>query len=332
MKAVAATFVETVLPAEAYSNRPQSAADSRLADYLQLVRPRVAVMVLVTVALGGWLAASGLAPPMALWHAVLGVGLVTAGASILNQLLERDTDARMYRTRHRPLPAGRLGAYEVLTLGSTASVTGFVYLALTVPDPTAALVTALTFVLYVFAYTPTKRTTTLNTLIGAVPGALPPVIGWSAVTGRLDAGAVALFLIVFVWQVPHFLAIAWMYRDDYARAGLKMLPVGDPDGRRTAGRMIGYALALVVVSLWPVLIGRAGAVYAAGALAAGLVFVASAWSFSQDATRLRARRVMTASLVYLPVVYGLLLIGSRTAPAQVASASGPTISQEENRP
>src|SRR5262249_58171567 len=137
-----------------------------------------------------------------------GGGRGPAGPSILTQLRERDTAAGRHRPRHRPLPAGRLGAYEALALGSTASVTGFVYMALTVPDPTAALVTALTFVLYVFAYTPTKRTTTLNTLIGAVPGALPPVIGWSAVTGRIDAGAVALFLLVFVWQLPHFLAIA----------------------------------------------------------------------------------------------------------------------------
>jgi protoheme IX farnesyltransferase len=161
---------------------------------------------------------------------------------------------------------------------------------------------------------------------------MPPLIGWTSATGRIGAEGLALFAILFLWQVPHFLAIAWMYRDDYARAGLRMLPVGDVDGRRTAGRMIGYALALVVVSLWPVLIGRAGAVYAAGALAAGLLFVASAWSFSQDATRQRARRVMTASLVYLPVVYGLLLIGSRTASTEVVAASGPTISQEENRP
>lgn len=307
MKAVAATFVETVLPAEAYVDRPRSASDSRFADYLQLIRPRVAVMVLVTVALGGWLAAPGVVPPVALWHAVLGVGLVTAGGSILNQLLERDTDARMHRTRHRPLPAGRLGAYEVLTLGTTASVSGFVYMALTVPDPAAALVTALTFILYVFAYTPTKRTTTLNTLVGAVPGALPPVIGWSAVTGRIDAGAIALFLIVFVWQVPHFLAIAWMYRDDYRRAGLKMLPVSDPHGDVTARQMLLYGLTLVPVSLWPLALRLAGPGYAIGATILALAFVLPIWTFCRRRSIAAARRVLRASLVYLPGVLVLLL-------------------------
>jgi len=307
MKAVAANFVETVLPAEAYAERPHSTADGRFGDYLQLVRPRVAVMVLVTVALGGWLAAPGLLPPMALWHAVLGVGLVTAGASILNQLLERDTDARMHRTRHRPLPAGRLGAYEVLTLGSTAGVTGFVYLALTVPDPAAALVTALTFILYVFAYTPTKRTTSLNTLIGAVPGALPPVIGWTAVTGRIDAGAVALFLLVFVWQVPHFLAIAWMYREDYRSAGLKMLPVDDPHGDVTARQMLLYGLTLVPVSLWPLALGLAGPGYAAGAILLALAFLWPIGTFRRRRSIAAARRVLRASLVYLPGILVLLL-------------------------
>jgi protoheme IX farnesyltransferase len=307
MKTVAATFVETVLPAEAYADRSRSAADGRLADYRQLVRPRVAIMVLVTVAVGGWLATPGLIPPAAIWHAVLGVGLVTAGASILNQLFERDTDARMHRTRHRPLPAGRLGAYEVLTLGSTASVTGLVYLALTIPDPAAALVTAVTFVLYVFAYTPTKRTTTLNTLIGAVPGALPPVIGWTAVTGRIDAGAVALFLIVFVWQVPHFLAIAWMYREDYRRAGLKMLPVDDPDGNVTTRQMLLYGLTLVPVSLWPVALGLGGPGYALGALILALAFLRPIWGFCRRRSIAAARRVLWASLLYLPGILAFLL-------------------------
>jgi protoheme IX farnesyltransferase len=314
MKAVAATFVETVIPAEAYAARPRTGTDSRVADYLQLVRPRVAVMVLVTVALGGWLAAPGVIPPTALWHAVLGVGLVTAGASILNQLLERDTDARMLRTRHRPLPAGRLGAYEVLTLGSTASVTGLVYMALTVPDPAAALLTALTFVLYVFAYTAAKRTTTLNTLIGAVPGALPPVIGWTAVTGRIDAGAVALFLLVFVWQVPHFLAIAWMYRDDYRRAGLKMLPVDDPNGDVTARQMLLYGLTLVPVSLWPLALRMAGPGYALGAVILALAFLWPIARFYRRRTIATARRVLRASLVYLPGILAFLLISKYWLP------------------
>jgi protoheme IX farnesyltransferase len=214
----------------------------------------------------------------------------------------------MHRTRHRPLPAGRLGAYEVLALGSAVTVTGLVHLALTVPDPAAALVTAVTFALYVFAYTPAKRTTTLNTLIGAVPGALPPVIGWAAVAGRIDAGAVALFLVVFVWQVPHFLAIAWMYRDDYSRAGLKMLPVGDPAGDETARQMLHYGLTLMPVSLWPVALGLAGLGYALGAVALGLAFLWPILTFRRERTVGAARRVLRASLAYLPGVLVLLLV------------------------
>jgi protoheme IX farnesyltransferase len=307
MKAAVLPLVEVRPPADGLA-APCAPADRRVADYLQLVRPRVAVMVLVTVALGGWLAAPGVVPPAALWHAVLGVALVTAGASALNQYLERHTDRRMHRTRHRPLPDGRLGAWEVLALGWAVTVAGLVYLAVTVPTPAAALVTAVTFALYVFAYTPAKRATTLNTLIGAVPGALPPVIGWAAVTGGVEAGAVALFLLVFVWQVPHFLAIAWMYRDDYARAGLKMLPVNDPAGDDTARQMLLYGLTLVPVSLWPVPLGLAGgAGYALGAVALAGAFLRPILRFRRERTVEAARAVLKASLAYLPGVLALLV-------------------------
>lgn len=307
MKAVVLPLAEISAPVDRPVARTLPAVDSRISDYLQLVRPRVAVMVLITVALGGWLATPGF-PPLALWHAVLGVGLVTAGASTLNQYLERHTDRRMIRTRHRPLPAGRLAPYEVLALGSVASVGGLVYLAIGVPEPIATLLTAFTFVAYVFVYTPAKRTTTLNTLIGAVSGALPPVIGWSAVTGRIDAGAVALFLVVFIWQVPHFLAIAWMYREDYARAGMKMLTVGDPTGNHTAHQMLLYGLTLVPVSLWPIPLGLAGRGYAAGAVLLAVMFVWPIWRFRRERSIVAARRVLRASLVYLPGLLGLLLI------------------------
>jgi protoheme IX farnesyltransferase len=179
---------------------------------------------------------------------------------------------------------------------------------LAVPHPLAAGVTAFTFVSYLGLYTPLKRVTTLNTLVGAVPGALPPVIGWVAVRGRLDSGALLVFLILFVWQVPHFLAIAWMYRDDYARAGLKMLSVGDRKAARTAHQMLLYGLALVPVSLAPAQIGMGGPGYALGAAALGCYFLWPIARFQGDRSTAAARRVLRASLVYLPGVYGLLLV------------------------
>jgi protoheme IX farnesyltransferase len=281
---------------------------ARPADYLALVRPRVAVMVLLTVLIGGLLAGDSLVPSAVLVHAVLATGLVTAAASALNQWIERRTDALMQRTAHRPLPAGRLAGWEVLGLGATLAVAGLAYMLLAVPHPLAAGVTAFTFAAYVGLYTPAKRRTSLNTLIGAVPGALPPVIGWTAVTGRLDVQALSLFLIVFVWQVPHFLAIAWMYRDDYARAGHKMLSVGDRKAERTAQQMLLYGLALVPVSLAPANLGLAGPAYAVGAAALGAYFLWPIARFQGDRSVPAARRVLRASLVYLPGILGLLLL------------------------
>jgi protoheme IX farnesyltransferase len=281
---------------------------SRTVDYLALVRPRVAVMVLVTVLMGGLLAADSPEPSAALIHAVIATGLVTAAASILNQWLECRSDANMNRTANRPLPSGRLGKGEVLTLGLGLAVVGLAYMLVGVPSPLATYVTAFTLVSYVAIYTPLKRLTTLNTLVGAVPGAMPPVIGWVAVRGRIDAGALLVFLILFVWQVPHFLAIAWMYREDYARAGLKMLSVGDKKATRTAHQMLLYGLALVPVSLAPAQIGLGGPLYALGAALLGCYFLWPIARFQGDRSVAAARRVLRASLVYLPGVYGLLLI------------------------
>jgi protoheme IX farnesyltransferase len=280
---------------------------TRLADLAALIRPRVAVMVLVTVLLGGLLASESLMPSATLLHAVLATGLVTAGASILNQVFERRTDAAMARTEDRPIAAGRMRAIDGFILGWAATLGGLGYMLFAVPHSLATGVTAFTFASYVFVYTPLKRRTTLNTLIGAVPGALPPVIGWVAVRGQLDAGAFALFLIVFVWQIPHFLAIAWMYRDQYTGAGLRMLTVGDRKGERTAQQMLLYGLALVPVSLTPVQIGLAGPTFAVGA---GLLAACFLWPiarFQRDRSIGMARRVLKASLIYLPGVLGLLL-------------------------
>lgn len=281
---------------------------SRWLDFLELTKPRIAVMVLFTVAAGALLAPRTPFDLMQLVHALSGTALVAAGASALNQWLERGSDALMRRTENRPLPAGRLNSAEVLVFGFALAAAGLVYMAVLMTHPLAVAVTAVTLLSYVFVYTPLKRKTTLNTLVGAIPGALPPVIGWTALTGTLDSLAVVLFLIVFLWQVPHFLAIAWMYREDYARAGLKMLPAIDTDGAATSRQMLLYSLALIPVSLLPVWLHDAGAMYGFGALGLGVFFLRAAWGFALAPSQARARKVLHASLVYLPSVLALLLV------------------------
>jgi heme o synthase len=281
---------------------------SRFADYLELAKPRVALLVLFTVAAGGLLACRSTPDMLALVHTLAGTALVAAGASTLNQFLERHTDAAMRRTENRPLPSGRLQPFEVLLLGLGFGVGGLLYLVIALRQPLCLLVAGTTFVSYVFLYTPLKRKTTLNTLVGAIPGALPPLIGWTALGGGFDAEAVALFCILFLWQVPHFLAIAWIYRDDYARAGLQMLPVLDDTGAMTGRQMVSYCLALIPVSLLPVLLRQAGMLYTLGALIAGAGFLTAACGFLLDKSNVQARRVLHMSLLYLPVIFSLLLL------------------------
>jgi protoheme IX farnesyltransferase len=265
-------------------------------------------MALLTVAAGVWLAAGGSPDWAILGHTLFGAALVAAGSSALNQFWERDIDALMQRTENRPLPAGRLSPLEVLCVGTLLSAGGVLYLALALKSPLAAAIAAMTLVSYVFIYTPLKRITSLNTLIGAVSGALPPVIGWAAVRGSIDPEIMAVFTIMFLWQVPHFLAIAWIYREDYNRAGLCMLPVLDRDGSMSGRQMTGYCLALIPVSLTPLVVGHAGPVYLIGALFLGAGFLASALAFAHAQSPRRARGVLRASLVYLPAILGLLLI------------------------
>ncbi len=284
---------------------PDARPVSRFADYVALTKPRISVLVLFTVGAGVLFAAGPEVSLLVLFNAVFGTALVASGASALNQWLEQHTDSRMRRTQNRPLPTGRLTPLEVFVFGVALGVIGTAYLALTLPSPLAAAVAALTFVLYVAVYTPLKRVTTLNTLVGAVPGALPPVIGWCAVRGQIDPEAVALFVILFLWQVPHFLAIAWMYREEYARAGLHMLPGVDPDGRITAMQMRLYCLALMAGALMPVFLGSGGVIYVVGSLALGWYFLRPTLGFYRDRSTASARRVLRASLVYLP---GLLLV------------------------
>jgi protoheme IX farnesyltransferase len=280
---------------------------SRLADYLELTKPRVAVLVLFTVAVGAWLANPETPDLACLLHTLVGTALVAAGASALNQLLERHSDALMRRTENRPLPSGRLQPFEVLFFGFGLALGGLTYMALLVQQPLAVAVAAVTFVSYVFLYTPLKRLTCLNTLVGAVPGALPPVIGWTAVQGTLGLEGFVLFLIIFVWQIPHFLAIAWIYRDDYARAGLRMLPVVDRRGTRTATQMVGFCLVLVPLSLVPVISHMTGPIYLIGAVLLGIYFLASTLAFWRHNSVAQARRVLRASLIYLPALLALLL-------------------------
>jgi protoheme IX farnesyltransferase len=285
-------------------------ARSRCADYLELAKLRVAVLVLFTVAVGGWLAGLADGDGLVLLHTVCATGLVAAGASALNQLLERHTDALMHRTEHRPLPSGRLHAVEVLLVGLLLGLGGLAYMAVAVRQPLTLLLTALTFVMYVWCYTPLKRVTAWNTLIGAVPGALPPVIGWTAVRGTVGTEALAVFLVLFFWQLPHFFAIAWIYRADYARAGLRMVSTDDAAGTNTGRQMVGFCVALVLASLLPVWWMNAGVLYGMGAAVLGWLFLRSTLTFARAPSTDQARVVLRVSLLYLPLLLALLLLGS----------------------
>jgi protoheme IX farnesyltransferase len=279
---------------------------ARAADWLELTKPRITAMVVVTALVGFVTASPGPAWSLLLGAALAGTGLVAAGASVLNQVMERDTDALMLRTRMRPLPAGRVGVAEARAFGALLTVAGLASL-LWLSGALAAAVAFATWASYLFAYTPLKRRTPLATLVGAVPGALPPVIGWAAARGRLEPGAFVLFAIVFLWQVPHFLAIAWLYRDDYARAGFPMLPVLDREGTFTARQAVVHSVSLLVVSLAPAVAGLAGPAYMAGAFLLGSGLTLFALRLARARDLVSARGLFLASVVYLPALSSLLL-------------------------
>jgi heme o synthase len=279
----------------------------RAADYVALAKPRLNVLVVASSAAGYYLG-SPTAPaltPMLL--AVCGTALVAGGAAVLNQVYERDTDALMQRTRLRPLPDHRVKTEEARVFGVVLSVAGTAILALAA-NLLAALVALSTLVIYLGIYTPLKRRSAISTLVGAVPGALPPLIGWTAGRGAIEAGGWALFAIVFLWQIPHFMAIAWIYRDDYRRAGFPMLPVIEPDGLRTGRQAVLYALALVPVSLVPALVGVAGVAYFWCALALGVSFLALSARFAASRSEGRARALFYGSLVYLPLIWAVMIL------------------------
>ena len=279
----------------------RTAALTRLADYIELTKPKIAVLALVTVAVGYTLGSAGNWQLAGLVNALLGIGLVAASSSALNQWIERTTDIRMTRTANRPLPAGRLNSTEALMFGLACGLAGFVYLAVFVNVTTAALA-LLTWLLYVAVYTPLKTRTSLCTAVGAVPGALPPVLGWTAAGGALDSGAFALFAILFLWQFPHFLAIAWLYRNEYAAAGLRMLPDCNPRPRVTGMMGVAYATALIPVSLLPEQFAMAGRMYVVVAVVLGGLYLFSALRFTKDESPKTARILLWTSLAYLPLL------------------------------
>lgn len=287
---------------------PHSATRSRVADYFELTKPKIATMALVTVAVGYLLGAAPDVSGLRLLHTLIGAGLVAAGGSALNHWIERRADARMTRTANRPLPSGRVTSAEAFAFGLGLAGFGTAYLVAALPSPAAAVCAGLTFVLYVTVYTPLKRVTTWNTVIGAVPGALPPVIGWAAARGTVTPEAWSLFAILFVWQLPHFYAIAWLHRDDYARGGMVMLPVVDHrDGRLTGWTTATTCMVLLGVTAAPFAVGAAGWVYLIGALPLGAWFLARCVRFARQRTNPAARSVLRGSLVYLTGVMALLV-------------------------
>jgi len=277
------------------------------ADFLALTRPRVVLMVMVTTLVGFYLASVGTPDYVRLIQTLVGLAFASGGTLALNQYLERDVDARMKRTRLRPLPDGRLQPVEALVFGVAITGVGLLHLALFV-NGLSAFVTAISVGSYLFLYTPLKRKTALCTVVGAVPGALPPVIGWVAARGEFGLGAWVLFAILFLWQIPHSLAIARLYREDYARAGIQLLPVIEPDGRSTGRQIVSNCLALLAVGLLPTLIGLAGSIYFFGAFVIGIGFLGCGIGLAVSRSEAAARRLLFASLIYLPVQLGLMAL------------------------
>jgi len=282
-------------------------AMSRSWAYLMLTKPDVTFLVVLTTAAGFYLGASGRIDALAMFNAVLGTTLVGAGTAALNHYIERASDAKMRRTCLRPLPLGALRPAEALAFGAGLIVLGGVYLAL-FSNWLACLLALLTTALYLGLYTPLKKHTTWATAVGAFPGAIPPLIGWAAAHGSLNEGAWLLFAILFLWQFPHFYSIAWIYREDYSRAGVQMLPVVDRSGSATFGQIIFAAAALVPVSLLPSVIGLAGTTYFFGAVLIGLLLLEACLWASRSRTNVRAKFLMHATVAHIPLLLGLLML------------------------
>lgn len=280
---------------------------SAFAIWSDLVKARLTFLVLLTTLAGFYIATEGSTDWVLLAHTLFGTALVACGAAALNQWWEREHDAKMARTQTRPLPAHELSPTTVLIAGGILSIAGLIHLALFVGLLTS-LLGAITLLSYLVVYTPLKRVTTLNTAVGAIPGGLPPLMGWAAARDNVSHEGWALFAILFFWQLPHFLAIAWLYREEYAKAGFVMLPVRDPDGVRTGRQAISHTLGLIPVSICPALFGMSGVIYFFGALLLGLAFLWCAIQFSGELTRARAQQLFFASILYLPLLLGLMAL------------------------
>ena len=280
-------------------------------DYIELTKPRITWLILMSTGIGYFF---GL--PSHAWHAInwllllhtiLGTALIASGTAALNQWYERAADLKMHRTAGRPLPSGRLTAGRALAFGVALSIAGFVELWLGV-NLLSSLIGAFTLASYLFLYTPLKQRTWWSTTVGAIPGAMPPMIGYAAAAGAITRESWVLFAILFLWQFPHFYSIAWMYKEDYARAGIRMLPVVDPDCRSTARQIVLYGIALIPVSLVPGMLGMTGRIYFIGALILGLLYLYSGVRVALERTLVRARAVLLTSVLYLPLIYGLMLL------------------------
>jgi heme o synthase len=290
---------------QSYNKSLLSSGLSRVAVYYELMKPRISVMVLVTVTIGYFLASESVISLIGLLQTLIGISLVAVASNTLNQWVERDTDSRMERTKSRPLPTGRLTSTEVLLFGVLCGMLGLVFLYLFVNVQTTMLA-CLTMILYVGIYTPLKRKSTICTMIGAIPGALPPVLGWLAAGGSYSLEALTLFGILFMWQFPHFLAIAWIYKDQYEKAGLKMLPQIAIKKGHTGWIAIFYAIALIPVTLLASQLSIAGTFYTYTALILGLVYLISSIRFMLDESRNTARQLLLTSLVYLPLLLAVM--------------------------
>lgn len=291
-----------------YSSIDRSSVADRgwVAIVCDLTKARLTLLVLLTTLVGFYLGTAGATNYALLFHTMLGTALLASGAAALNQLLEREYDARMRRTQGRPLPAGHLTPETVLLFGGVCSVSGLIYLALAVNLLTCVL-GAVTLLTYLFIYTPLKRVTWLNTAVGAIPGAIPPLMGWTAASGQLTPEGWALFGILALWQLPHFFAIAWIYRDEYAKAGFVMLPSVDEDGSRTGTQAVSHTIALLGVSLMPFVLKLAGPFYLVGALVLGLAYAGFAIRFARQLSLRSAKQLFFSSIVYLPLLLTLLV-------------------------
>ena len=276
---------------------------ARFADFVELTKPRITFLVLITTMVGFYMGSADGFRLLLLFHTILGTGLVASGASALNQYVERDLDARMLRTRNRPLPGGRLLLSEALAFSLAISITGVIYLNFFVNGLTS-LLGALTLIAYIFVYTPLKTRTALCTLIGAIPGATPPLMGWTAARGEIDAVALSLFAILFLWQMPHFFAIAWIYTEDYARGGFVVHTSGESTGRQ----IILYCCALIPISLLPSLFGVTGATYFFGAILLGFIYLGYGFAVALFRSNTHAQRLLRISVLYLPTLLVLMMI------------------------